>query len=189
MRILGIDPGSLVTGYGVVERRGASLHHVAHGTLRTPRATPLPARLAAIHAGLLAVIEAQRPAWVVVERVFVAANPRAALVLGHARGAALAAAAAAGLRVEELSPQEVKLAVVGTGAAKKLQVQRMVQRLLALAAPPEPDAADALAAALCAAQASPRLALALPPDARPRGSLRGRGARPRAGRFVVSRIR
>jgi crossover junction endodeoxyribonuclease RuvC len=191
LRILGIDPGSLVTGYGVVERRGAGLHHVAHGTLRPPRLAPLALRLAAIHAGVVAVIESHRPDLVVVERVFVAANPRAALVLGHARGAALAAAAAAGLRVDELSPQAVKLAVVGTGAAQKLQVQRMVQRLLALELRPAPDAADALAAALCAAQQSPRLTLAVAQlDAARSGSRarRLRGAR-RAGRFVLRRIR
>ena len=190
MRILGIDPGSLVTGYGVVERRGAGLHHVAHGTLRPPRVAPLATRLAAIHAGIAAVIESHAPVLVVVEKVFVAANPRAALVLGQARGVVLAAAAAAGLRVDELSPQAVKLAVVGTGAAQKLQVQRMVQRLLALEERPAQDAADALAAAWCAAQASPRLgravaeldaAGALRQTRRPRGG-------PRPARFVLRRV-
>jgi crossover junction endodeoxyribonuclease RuvC len=191
LRILGIDPGSLVTGYGVVERRGSRLHHVAHGTLRPPRGAPLATRLAAIHAGLVAVIESHRPELVVVERVFVAVNPRAALVLGQARGVALAAAAAAGLRVDELSPQAVKLAVVGTGAAQKLQVQRMVQRLLALEVPPAQDAADALAAALCAAQQSPRLTLAvagLDASRTLRRARRPRGTT-RAGRFVLRRSR
>ena len=187
MRILGIDPGSLVTGYGVVERRGASLHHVAHGTLRLPRGAALAERLAAIHAGVAGVIEAHGPAFVVVERVFVARSPRAALVLGQARGVALAAAAAAGLRVDELSPQAVKLAVAGTGAATKLQVQRMVQRLLGLEQQPVPDAADALAAALCAAQASPRLAIAAALGGAPRPL--GRARRRRPGRFVLSRVR
>jgi crossover junction endodeoxyribonuclease RuvC len=192
LRILGIDPGSLVTGYGVVERRGAELRHVAHGTLRPLRGAPLAARLAAIHAGVVRVIEAHRPAFVVVEQVFIAGNPRTALVLGQARGVALAAAAAAGLRVDELSPQAVKLAVVGTGAAKKLQVQRMVQRLLALEEAPVQDAADALAAALCAGQASPRLALAaaaLGASSHPLRGARGPRGGPRAGRFVLSRIR
>jgi crossover junction endodeoxyribonuclease RuvC len=188
LRILGIDPGSLVTGYGVVERRGAGLHHVAHGTLRQPRTAPLAARLAAIHAGIVAVIESHRPTRVVVEKVFVAANPRAALVLGQARGVALAAAGAAGLPVDELSPQAVKLAVAGTGAAQKLQVQRMVQRLLALEERPAPDAADALAAALCAAQQSPHVTLALSElDAVRRARRPRRTAR--AGRFVLRRIR
>jgi crossover junction endodeoxyribonuclease RuvC len=187
LRILGIDPGSLVTGYGVVERRGADVHHVAHGTLRPPRTAPLAARLAALQAGLASVIAAHRPDLVVVEQVFVASNARAALVLGQARGAALAAAAAAGLAVEELSPQEVKRAVVGHGGAQKLQVQRMVQRLLALAAAPATDAADALAAALCRAHQSAlvRLRAAVPPAKR--RARRGR-AQPRP-RFVLRRVR
>jgi crossover junction endodeoxyribonuclease RuvC len=185
LRILGIDPGSLVTGYGVVERRGAGIHHVAHGTLRPPRAAALASRLAALQAGLARVIEAHRPDLVVVEQVFVAANARAALVLGHARGVALAAASAGGLLVEELSPQQVKQAVVGHGGAEKLQVQRMVQRLLGLAAPPPEDAADALAAALCRAHQSVLPALAsLPLGAQRRGR-----AKPRAPRFVLRRAR
>jgi crossover junction endodeoxyribonuclease RuvC len=188
LRILGIDPGSLVTGYGVVERRGADVHHVAHGTLRPPRTAPLAARLAALQAGLASVIAAHRPDLVVVEQVFVASNARAALVLGQARGAALAAAAAAGLAVEELSPQEVKRAVVGHGGAQKLQVQRMVQRLLALAEPPAQDSADALAAALCAAQASPRLAAATLREEVARALGRPRG-RARGARFVLRRAR
>jgi crossover junction endodeoxyribonuclease RuvC len=185
LRILGIDPGSLVTGYGVVERRGADVRHVAHGTLRAPRAAALSARLAAIQAALSGVIEAQRPELVVVERVFVAANPRAALVLGQARGVALAAAGAAGLAVEELSPQQVKRAVVGTGTAEKLQVQRMVQRLLGLATLPAADAADALAAALSRAYESARLPRERVPVPQ---TARRRGAR-RAGRFVLRRAR
>ena len=159
MRILGIDPGSLVTGYGVVERRGADVCHVAHGTLRPPRAATLAARLAAIHEGVRQVIAAHRPDRVVVEQVFVRSNARAALVLGQARGVALAAAAAAGLAVEELSPQEVKRAVVGHGAARKAQVQRMVQRLLRLQSVPAQDAADALAAAICRAHQGALVAL------------------------------
>jgi crossover junction endodeoxyribonuclease RuvC len=189
LRILGIDPGSLVTGYGVVERHGADVRHVAHGTLRPPRAAALASRLAAIHAGVANVIEAHRPDLVVVEQVFMAANARAALVLGQARGVALAAASAAGLRVEELSPQHVKQAVAGSGAAEKLQVQRMVQRLLGLAALPAQDAADALAAALCRAhQSAAVLAQAgLGPRAG-RGAGR-RGARRPAASFVLRRAR
>jgi crossover junction endodeoxyribonuclease RuvC len=188
LRILGIDPGSLVTGYGVVERCGAEVRHVAHGTLRPPRAAALAGRLAAIQAGVAGVIAAHRPDVVVVEQVFVAANARAALVLGHARGVALAAASAAGLAVEELSPQHVKRAVVGNGAAEKVQVQRMVQRLLGLAALPAQDAADALAAALCRAHQSPLPALAqLPPPAKRAAGRRRTG--PRAARFVLRRAR
>jgi crossover junction endodeoxyribonuclease RuvC len=188
LRILGIDPGSLVTGYGVVDRVGAEVRWVAHGTLRPPRAAALAGRLAALQSGLAGVIAAHRPDLVVVEQVFVAANARAALVLGHARGVALAAASAAGLAVEELSPQHVKRAVVGTGAAEKLQVQRMVQRLLGLGAAPAQDAADALAAALCRAHQSPLPALASLPAQAGRAARRGR-PRSRAGRFVLRRAR
>jgi crossover junction endodeoxyribonuclease RuvC len=114
------------------------------------------------------VIAAHRPDRVVVEQVFVASNARAALVLGQARGVALAAASAAGLTVEELSPQEVKRAVVGHGGAQKSQVQRMVQRLLALQSAPAEDAADALAAALCRAHQGALVGL------RPRAKRRSR---------------
>jgi crossover junction endodeoxyribonuclease RuvC len=173
-----------VTGYGVVERRGAGVHYVAHGTLRPSRSAPLAARLAAIHAGIAEVVAAHRPDLVVVEQVFVAANARAALVLGQARGVALAAASSAGLGVEELSPQEVKRAVVGNGAATKHQVQRMVQRLLALAAPPAQDAADALAAAVCRAHQS----ALLPSPTRGRQARR-LGSGSRGARFVLRRAR
>lgn len=180
MRILGIDPGSLVTGYGVVERRGADVRHVAHGSLRPPRGATLATRLAAIHEGVREVIEAHRPDAVVVEQVFVAANPRSALVLGQARGVAVAAAALAGLPVDELAAQEVKRAVAGQGGAPKLQVQRMVQRLLSLPRAPGPDAADALAAAICRAHEGV--------FAR-RTPGRARSSRPSGGRFVLRRAR
>jgi len=180
VRILGIDPGSVVTGYGVVERRGAEVRHVAHGTLRPPRGAALAVRLAAIHRGVAEVIEAHRPDAVVVEQVFVSANPRSALVLGQARGVAVAAAALAGLPVDELPAQEVKRAVVGRGAAPKQQVQQMVQRLLALPRAPAQDAADALAAALCREHEG---AFARRPSAR------RRPARGRAGRFVLRSAR
>jgi len=153
MRILGIDPGSSATGYGVVEFAGGNLHHVAHGVLRARRGESLANRLSAIHAGLLAVVEEHGADLAVVERVFVAANPRSALVLGQARGAALAALAASGLEVAELSAREVKKAVAGTGSAGKAQVQDMVVRLLDLADRPPTDAADALAVAICQAHA------------------------------------
>ena len=151
MRILGIDPGSNVTGYGVVERLPDGVVHRAHGTLRPPRSQPLAARLVAIQRGHSEIIDAQRPHVAVGEQVFVSASVRSAMVLGHARGVALAAVAGAGLPVEELTAREIKLAVVGTGAAAKAQVQTMVQRLLGLERAPAQDAADALAAALCRA--------------------------------------
>ena len=182
MRIIGIDPGSSATGWGVIERAGSRLLHVAHGTVRPARGTPLPARLAALHAALCEVIARERPDAACVERVFVAASPRAALVLGQARGVALAAAAAAGLPVSEYSPSQIKQAVTGSGAAGTQQVQLMVARLLALAAAPRSDAADALAAALCHGQAGPLAALAGAAAPRRRG-------RVRAGRFVLRQAR
>ncbi|MBM4383938.1 MAG: crossover junction endodeoxyribonuclease RuvC [Deltaproteobacteria bacterium] len=152
MRILGIDPGTNATGFGVVERAGARLTHVAHGTLRPVRAQSMAARLAEIHSGLTALIALHSPTHVVIEKIFVAASSRSALVLGQARGVALAAVGAAGLPFDEIAPQQIKLAVTGNGAAEKVQVQAMVRRLLALDATPQRDAADALAAAICRAQ-------------------------------------
>jgi crossover junction endodeoxyribonuclease RuvC len=185
MRILGIDPGSVATGYGVIEQCAGRLQHLAHGTLRPPRGEALAARLAAIHGGLSEVIEAHRPDLAVVEQVFVATSPRSALVLGQARGAALAAAAAAGLVVHEVGTREVKLALVGTGVAAKRQVQEMVRQLLALEARPPQDAADALAAAICRAHQGTLAGLVRPSAAR-RGAARRRG---RGGGFVVRRGR
>jgi len=187
MRVLGIDPGSTATGFGVVERAGPSVTHRAHGTLRPPRGAPLAVRLATILDGLAAVIESHAPEVVVIERVFVAASPRSALVLGQARGVAMASAAARGLPVVEYAPSQIKQAVVGTGAASKRQVQAMVRRLLALPAAPPQDAADALAAAICHAHAG-RLAALLEGEAP--GARRGRGRGRRGGRgYVVRRAR
>jgi len=160
MRILGIDPGSIATGFGVIELangRAGSPVHVAHGILRPPSDAPVHQRLAFIHRGLLEVASEYSPDLSVVERVFIAANPRSALVLGQARGAALAALAASGLEVGEWSAREVKQAVTGSGAAGKKQMQAMVTRLLALESTPPSDAADALAVAICQAH-SGRLA-------------------------------
>lgn len=182
MRILGIDPGSTVMGYGVVERLGGNVVHCAHGTLRAARGSAVATRLAVLQAGLFRVIEEHRPELAVVERAFVAANPRAALVLGQARGVALATAAAAGIAVEELTPQEIKAAVVGSGRAEKAQVQAMVRHLLALDRTPAADAADALAAALCRAHQGALAALPRRPARRVRSA--SAWAR-RAGRFVV----
>ena len=153
MRILGIDPGSNATGFGVVERVAGRVVHVAHGTLRAPRGASLATRLACIHAGLLEVMALHRPDAAAVERVFVAANPRTALVLGQARGVALAALGSMRIEVAELAAREVKKAVAGNGGASKQQMQTMVARLLALSAQPPTDAADALAVAICQAHA------------------------------------
>ena len=148
MRILGVDPGTRATGYGVVELDGSRLRRVAGGVIR-PRAGPLGARLAGIQAVLSKIITEFEPDASAVENVFSARNPRSALTLGHARGVALAAFAASGLETGEYTPSQVKLAVVGHGAAAKPQVQRMVQQLLGLAEPPAADEADALAVAIC----------------------------------------
>jgi crossover junction endodeoxyribonuclease RuvC len=185
VRILGIDPGSTVTGFGVVERKGSALHHVAHGTLRPPRAGSVAERLAFIQQGLAEVVTEHAPEAAAIERVFVRPdNPRSALVLGQARGVALAVLGAAGLVVDELTPQEVKAAVAGTGSATKDQIQRMVQRFLTLATAPPQDAADALAVAICRVHRG-RLA-GLP--ARP-ASGRGRGRARKSGDWVVRRSR
>ncbi|MCP3986470.1 MAG: crossover junction endodeoxyribonuclease RuvC [bacterium] len=180
MRILGIDPGSLVTGFGVVERVGSAVHHVAHGTLRPPRTEGLASRLAFIHRGLSEVVASYEPELVVVEKAFVGSNPRTALALGQARGAALAVLGAAGLTIDELTPQEIKRAVAGTGGADKSQVQKMVKRLLGLDTEPAEDAADALAAAICRGHVGRLAGLARGP--------RPRGRRPRS-EYVVRRAR
>jgi crossover junction endodeoxyribonuclease RuvC len=133
----------------VVELRGSALRRVAGGVIRPSPKAPLGERLARIHAELSGVIERFAPDASAVENVFSARNPRSALTLGHARGVALAALAASGLETGEYSPSQVKLAVVGHGAAAKPQVQRMVQRLLGLASAPPADEADALAIAIC----------------------------------------
>lgn len=151
--MLGIDPGSAVTGYGVVRRAGlgpASL--VECGVIRTDAGTPLPDRLREIHAGVSDLLARHAPDTVVVEDVFHGRNARTTAVLGHARGVILLAAAQAGRPIVELAPARIKKAVTGAGAATKEQVQYMVAQLLRLASAPQPsDAADGVAAALAVA--------------------------------------
>ena len=150
MIVLGVDPGTAVTGYGVVERSGGKLRAVDFGTLETPAAHELPQRLLAIHQGLEALIESHHPDLVAVERLFFNRNVQSAFAVGQARGAVLLTAAQHGLPVYEYGPHEVKLAVTGHGRAGKDQVQRMVQIVLGMATLPRPDdAADALAVAIC----------------------------------------
>ena len=149
MRVLGIDPGTQVCGYGLVEQTGGDLKALDYGVVRAPSA-PLPERLRVIHEGLSAVIARHRPDIVAVEGVFHGINPRTALKIGEGRGIALLVAAAAGVAVAEYSPATVKKAVVGSGRAHKGQVQQMVRLILSLPQIPEPeDAADALAIAIC----------------------------------------
>ncbi|MBU2710299.1 crossover junction endodeoxyribonuclease RuvC [Zooshikella harenae] len=146
--ILGIDPGSRVTGYGLISQLGAKTDYVASGCIRMTT-TDLPDRLQEIFQGITAVIERYMPQSVGIEQVFMARNADSALKLGQARGAAIVAAVAQGLPVSEYSARQVKQSVVGKGGADKSQVQHMVQHLLKLSRCPPADAADALAVALC----------------------------------------
>ncbi len=154
-RILGIDPGSRITGYGVIDRRGSDLGFVACGTIQTVSGRPLAERLVEIYEGLVNVIDLHAPDIAAVEEVFVARNPRSALLLGQARGVAVLAAMKSGIMVHDYSTRVVKQAVAGYGQADKVQVQRMVRALLGLSAMPGNDAADALAVAICHANHSP----------------------------------
>ncbi len=159
MFALGIDPGVSRCGFGVVARDAAGYRAVTAGVLTTPPSDPLPERLASLAGELRALIDEQRPHVVVVERVFFQTNVRTAMSVGQASGLALAAAASAGCEVVQYTANEVKQSVTGYGAASKEQVQRMVQSLLALPVlPSPPDAADALALALCHLAVAPRLA-------------------------------
>jgi len=153
MRVLGVDPGSNATGFGVVVREGGHVRHLRHGVLRPPTGAALSDRLHFLHTELSTLIEAEKPEVAVVERVFIAANPRSAIVLGQARGALLASLGASRVRVVEIAAREAKKAITGSGAADKGQMQLMVTRLLKLDETPPTDAADALALALCFAQA------------------------------------
>lgn len=147
-RILGIDPGSRFTGFGVVDFVGDKPTYVASGTIKSPDGA-FPERLRKIFESVGEIVDQYRPAIVSVESVFMARNAGSALKLGHARSAALCATFAFDVDVFEYSPREIKLAVVGTGAATKEQVQHMVVSLLQLDGTPAADAADALAAAIC----------------------------------------
>jgi crossover junction endodeoxyribonuclease RuvC len=152
-RILGIDPGLRITGFGLIETDGMRVTYVTSGCIRTST-TSLPTRLGVIARDLAHLIAEMNPDEVAVEKVFVNVNPNSTLALGQARGAAIAAAVLAGLPVTEYTAGQVKQAVVGKGRAEKLQVQAMVQRLLLLPGAPAADAADALACAICHAHGS-----------------------------------
>jgi crossover junction endodeoxyribonuclease RuvC len=151
--ILGVDPGSNVTGYGLIRSDGRQDILIESGIIELPPKALLPERLKEIFEGLLAVIKKGEPDYFAIEQTFYSKNARSALVMGQARGVAILAAAKSNLSIGEYSPKEVKSAVAGTGSASKIQVQYMVQKLLKLREPPVPlDAADALAVALCHAQ-------------------------------------
>lgn len=154
MIVLGIDPGTAATGYGVVERSGTALRAVAYGCLATAPTDPLAIRLLAIHEALSELITIHRPGLIGVERLFFNRNVQTAFAVGQARGAVLLTAAQHGVPVYEYGPHEVKMAVTGYGRADKGQVQRMVQIVLGMEVLPRPDdAADALAVAICLAHA------------------------------------
>ena len=147
-RVLGIDPGSLNTGYGIVEQNGGQARHVTHGVIRLGN-TDLANRLKRIQETLMALIEEHRPEEASVERVFMSKNADSALKLGQARGSAIAACAMRNLQVFEYTPNQIKKAIVGRGHAGKQQVQHMVKALLGLDQAPPQDAADALAVSVC----------------------------------------
>lgn len=172
-RILGLDPGLRVTGFGVIDQFGSRLRYVASGCIRTGDGA-LSARLKTLLDGVREVIATYAPDQVAVEKVFVNVNPQSTLLLGQARGAAICGAVACELPVHEYTALQVKQAVVGYGKAGKEQVQHMVQRLLALDGQPSADAADALACAICHAH-----------DAH--GALGALGGRRRGGRILTNR--
>ena len=171
-RILGIDPGLRITGFGVLDKAGHRLSYVTSGCIRTPRGE-LALRLKIIFDGLKEVIAECRPEQIALEKIFVNANPQTTLLLGQARGTAICAAVVHQLPVAEYTALQVKQAVVGNGHARKEQVQEMVRRLLALSGVPTADAADALACAICHAHGGQGL-----------GQLATFGYRVRHGRLV-----
>ena len=171
MKILGLDPGLRVTGYGVIEKIGATLTYITSGCIKSPDGE-LPDRLKNILNSVQEVIARYAPSEVAVEKVFVNVNPQSTLLLGQARGAAICAAVAQNLPVSEYTALQVKQAVVGNGHATKEQVQEMVKRLLKLSGYPSADAADALACAICHAHGG-----AL-------GGMSTRGYRIKGGRLV-----
>ena len=184
VRILGIDPGLRVTGFGVIESRDSQLTYVTCGVIKTAAAKKnavageedkeeLPARLKVILDGLFEVIDTYQPSQVAIEKVFVNVNPQSTLLLGQARGAAISAAVIKHLPVAEYTALQVKQSVVGNGHAKKDQVQEMVKRLLNLPGVPSPDSADALACAICHAHGGQGL-----------GKLATAGFRVKNGRLV-----
>ncbi len=173
IRILGIDPGLRSTGFGVVDKAGNKLAYVASGCIKTDAAGSLPERIKTILDGLAEIIATYSPQQAAVEIVFVNVNPQSTLLLGQARGAAIAALVTANLPVAEYSALQVKQAVVGHGKAAKEQVQAMVARLLALPGNPSPDAADALACAIAHAHGGQGM-----------GALATAGRRIKGGRLI-----
>lgn len=164
MIILGVDPGTAITGYGLVQSDGDALQLIAYGAITTPSDWKMPQRLQHIYAELAALIRTHQPTDAVIEKLFFSKNVRTALSVGQARGVALLAAAQAGLAIHEYTPLEIKQAVVGYGRAEKTQIQQMVRMLLQLDFIPQPDdAADALAVAICHAHSARMRRIGLEP--------------------------
>lgn len=151
MKILGIDPGSRITGYGVINKNQSGLQFVSCGVVKSSPKRSFPERLKELHDGIAQVIEKYKPQYASVEDIFFARNPNSALKLGQARGALIIAAMNSGLIVREFSAKQVKQTVAGYGQASKSQIQHMVRIMLNLNSSPSEDAADALANALCLA--------------------------------------
>lgn len=149
MKILGIDPGTRVTGYGIVENKENRLIHIDNGGIFTDAGAPLPERLKEIYTGLGKIIEEYRPDVISMEDIFYSKNVKSALKLGHARGVSILAGSIKDIEIFEYSPTAIKSAITGYGRAGKEQIQRMVKVLLNLPEVPQSDAADALAAAIC----------------------------------------
>lgn len=150
MRVLGIDPGTATTGYGVVEETEEGVRALAYGVVTTPADSPLPQRLQTIYGELRRLVREWQPDAAAVEEIYFNVNVRTAMSVGQARGVALLAMADEGIPVAEYGPGEVKQALTGYGGARKQQIQEMVRMLLGLPVPPHPDdAADALAVAIC----------------------------------------
>ena len=173
IRVLGIDPGLRITGFGVLDKIGSKLVYVTSGCIKTPAAGNLAVRLKSILEGLREVIAEVAPDQIAIEKVFVNTNPQSTLLLGQARGTAICAAVLHELPIAEYTALQVKQAVVGNGHAAKEQVQDMVKRLLQLTGDPSPDAADALACAICHAHGGQGL-----------GKLATAGYRMKRGRLV-----
>ena len=173
VRILGIDPGLRITGFGVIDKTGQKLTYVTSGCIKSNEKDALPLRLKTLLDGIGEVIAAHQPDQAAIEKVFVNVNPQSTLLLGQARGAAIAALVLAGLPVAEYTALQVKQAVVGQGKAAKEQVGHMVTRLLQLPGAPSADAADALACAICHAHGGQGL-----------GTLATQGFRVRNGRLI-----
>jgi crossover junction endodeoxyribonuclease RuvC len=180
MRIIGIDPGLRVTGFGVIERHGHRLTYVASGVIRSDGHADLPTRLGTIYEGVSTLIRQHAPDHAAIEKVFVNVNPQSTLLLGQARGAAICGLVSGGVPVAEYTALQLKKAVVGYGRATKEQMQQMVVRLLNLSGTPGTDAADALGMAICHAHGGDTLAAlgTLAP------ALAKKGMRVRRGRLI-----